>query len=279
MTATEKARRSDRIELELRVTISGTDAQGHDFMEETYTTLVGRHGAKIVLRRPLAPDQELTIRCEGSGRESDARVVGHLGEDEEGKYYSVKFLDPQVDVWGIEFPPLVESEGAVARVLLECIRCRSRELSYLDEYEMEVFEVHHQILHPCKQCRDTTSWRQSTGAATAELPSPAALAAATPPRSERKHPRMDLKVRACVRSAQFGEEVVSTTNVSRGGFAFNSPHRYVGGMMVQVSMPYSPVGGNIFTPARIAHVEDPPPDGKKMIGIAYVPMHNGWPAK
>jgi hypothetical protein len=277
MTPAEKTRRSDRIELELRITVSGTDAQGQDFMEETYTTIVGRHGAKIVFSRSLVPDQELTIRCEGSGRESEAWVVGYLGEDEEGKYYSVKFLDPQVEVWGIEFPPREESERAVARVLLECIRCRSRELNYLDEFETEVFEANHQVLHPCKQCRDRTLWRQSIGAATAELPTPslASLAVSTRSLNERKYPRMDLNLRACVRSPQFGEEVVSTTNVSRGGFAFNSWHSYVAGMMVQVSMPYSSAGGNIFTPARIAHVKDPPHDGQKSIGVAYVPMHKG----
>ena len=192
MTPTEKTRRSDRIELELRITVSGTDAQGQDFMEETYTTIVGRHGAKIVLSRPLVPDQELTIRCEGSGRESDAWVVGHLGEDEEGKYYSVKFLDPQVDVWGIEFPPLQESDRAVARVLLECVKCRSRELSYLDEFETEVFEANHQVLHPCKQCRDRTLWRQSVGAATAELQTPFCL----PPLPSRRALRISASTRA-----------------------------------------------------------------------------------
>lgn len=281
MTPTDITRRSDRIDLELRITVSGTDAQGQDFMEETYTTIVGRHGAKIVLARPLVPDQELTIRCAGSGRESDAWVVGHLGEDAEGKYYSVKFLDPQVDVWNIEFPPLQEAERAVERVLLECIRCRRREVNYLDEFETEVFEINHQILHPCKQCRDRTLWRRSAGKAAVE---PQTLSAPSPAvamrrKDARQHPRMDLNVKACIRSSEFAEEVVKTTNISRGGFAFESSHGYVAEMMVKVSVPYSPDGANIFTPARIAHVKDSPQDGRKIIGVAYIPTHNGWPAK
>jgi len=281
MIPTEKSRRSDRIELELRITVSGIDAQGHDFMEESYTTIVGRHGAKIVLSRPLVPDQEVMIRCEGSGRESAAWVVGHLGEDEEGEYYSVKFLDPQVDVWGIEFPPLQESERAVERVLLECIGCRSRELTYLDEFETEVFEANHEVSHPCKQCRDRTLWRKSVGTEAVEPQTPlvASLVVATRPQNERKHPRMDLHVKACVRSPEFGQEVVSTMNVSRGGFAFESAHRYAVGMMVQVSVPYSLEGANIFTPALIARVKDSGQDDRKIIGVAYVPMHKGWPAE
>ena len=47
MEPSDHVRRSDRIELELRITVSGTDAQGQDFMEETYTTIVGRQGAKL----------------------------------------------------------------------------------------------------------------------------------------------------------------------------------------------------------------------------------------
>jgi len=281
MMPTEKTRRSDRIALELRITVSGTDAQGQDFVEETYTTIVGRHGAKIVLSRGLVPDQELIIRCEGSGRESDARVLGRIGEDEEGKYYGVEFLDAEVDVWGIEFPPLEESEDAVERVVLECLRCKSRAVTYLDELEAEVFEANQSISRQCKRCKDTTLWSRSAGTETAEQldspvarPSPAARV-----QNERKNPRVNLNVKAAVRSSQFGEEVMATENVSRGGFAFKSLRAYTVGMMLQVSVPYSSGGANIFTPARIARVKDMPQEDVKVIGVAYIPVHKGWPAK
>jgi hypothetical protein len=279
MTPTANARRSDRIELELRIMVSGTDAQGQDFMEETYTTIVGRHGAKIVFGRSLVPDQELVIRCEGSGRETDAWVVGYVGQDAEGKYYSIKFLDPVVDVWGIEFPPLAESDGAVERVLLECVHCRGRELTYLDEFEAEVFETNHHLFRSCKHCGDRTTWRRSAGPAAVAPTAGAAPLPATPTQNKRKHPRMSLNVRACVRSPQFGEEMVSTVNISRGGVAFKSSRGYSAGMTVQVSVPYSPEGANIFTAARVARITDLPQESMKIIGLAYVPVHNGRPDK
>jgi PilZ domain len=281
MGHTANVRRSDRIELELRIMVLGTDAQGQDFMEETYTTIVGKHGAKIVLSRSLVPDQELIIRCEGSGRESDAWVVGHLGEDADGKYYSVKFLDPAADVWGIEFPPLAESEQAVERVLLECVHCQSRELTYLDGFEAEVFEANHHLSRSCKHCGDRTLWRQSVGSATVEAAAPASASLPVPPRTreQRKHPRMSLNVKASVRSPQFGEEIVSTVNISRGGIAFKSSRGYDEGMLVQIAVPYAPQGGNIFTAARVTHIKDLPQEGTRIIGVANVPIHKGWPER
>ena len=281
---TEKTRRSDRITVELHITVSGTDAQGVDFVVQTHTAIVGRHGAKIVLSRTLVPDQELTVRCEGSGRESDVRVVGRIGEDEKGTYYGVEFLDPEINLWDIEFPPLVESEKAVERLLLECLHCKSRELTYLDEFEAEVFEANQILSRACKRCTDTTLWRRSAEAESAEplaLPvapaSPAAAALRT--QNERKETRVDLHVKASVRSSQFGEELVATENISRGGFGFKSPHAYTAGMMLQVSVPYSPGAANIFTPARVARVQDLPEERTKFIGVAYVPVHKGWPGK
>ena len=86
-------------------------------------------------------------------------------------------------------------------------------------------------------------------------------------------------MKAAVRSSQFGEEVVATANVSRGGFAFKSARAYTAGMTLQVSVPYSSGGANIFTPARVARVKDIPQENVKVIGVAYVPVHKGWPAK
>jgi len=275
MVPADNTRRSDRIELELRISVSGTDALGKDFVEESYTTIVGRHGAKIVLRRRLAPDQEIVIRCEGSGREAPVRVIGQAGEDEEGTYYTVKFLDPGADVWGIEFPSIAESERAVERVFLECGGCGCRELTYLDEFETEVFEANRQVSHPCKQCRDRTMWRQSPGSPPVEPVAPPPPPVETRTQNERKHPRMGLNVKACIRSSQFDEEIVTTLNISRGGFAFQSSRAYTAGMAIQAAVPYAPGGANIFTAARVARIKDLPEEKKKIIGVAYLPAHEG----
>lgn len=257
---------------------------GQDFMDDTRTAIVSRHGAKILLKRTMVPDQEMTVRCQETGKECDARLVGQIGEQAGGKYYGIEFLDPEINLWDIEFPPLADAEKAVERVVLECLHCKSRELTYLDEFEAEVFEANQILSRACKRCTDTTLWRRSAEAETPEalaLPvvpaSPAAAALRT--QNERRETRVDLHVKASVRSSQFGEELVTTENASRGGFGFKSPHAYTAGMMLQVSVPYSLGAANIFTSARIAHVKDLPEERTKSIGVAYVPVHKGWPGK
>lgn len=83
----------------------------------------------------------MTIRCLTSGKEGDARVVGEFGEGEAGHVYGIRFLDPQLDLWGVAFPSVNESDVALGRVLLQCPGCKNREATYLDEFELEFLEA------------------------------------------------------------------------------------------------------------------------------------------
>ncbi len=284
----QRTRRSDRIVLELPIQVSGTDGLGHGFMEETRTLVLSRHGAKILGCHKLGPDQELSVRCHKTGKEVVARVVGQIGGGPGGYHYGVEFLDPDVNLWDIDFPPLVESEEAVARVLLECVRCHAQVLTYLNEFEAEVFEANGCLSRSCKRCTDTSIWKAATSQAPSEQiplpvkldPAPAA-APAVPLRTqnERKVVRVSLKITACIRHPQFGEEIVVTENVSRGGFRFKSPKCYSRDSIVEVAVPYSRGAGNIFTPARIEHAEQIPGEPLTSYGAAYIPVHKGWPGK
>lgn len=262
------------------------DGMGRGFVEPTRTLVLSRHGAKILLKRLLVPHQEVSIRCFETRKETDARIVGQIGKSSEGNFYGVEFLDPNVNVWDIEFPPLSESEKAVARVLLECVRCHTRELTYLNEFEAEVFEANRCLSRSCKRCTDTSVWKQSGAQPSAEqiaLPVPASASpappAATPVRSqnERKEVRVGIEMTACLRHPQLGEEVIATENVSRSGFAFKSPKYYGANAVVEVAIPYSRGAGNIFTPARIEHIEELPAEGLTRYGVSYIRVHKGWP--
>lgn len=285
---TQRTRRSDRISLELPIQVSGTDGLGRGFMEETKTLVLSRHGAKILLSRKLAPDQEVSILCRTTGQEEAARVVGQIGGEANGFYYGMEFLNQEANVWDIEFPPLSESEAAVGRVLLECVRCHTRELTYLNEFEAEVFEANQCLSRSCKRCTDTSIWKHAPAQTESEqIPLPVQAHDVPPPavetplrtRNERKDIRVGLKIQACVRDAQRGEEIVGTENVSRAGFAFKSTRPYGEGMVVEVSVPYSRGAGNIFTPARIEHVEQISSEGLTLYGVSYIPVHKGWPGK
>jgi hypothetical protein len=276
-------RRSDRVMIELPIVVTGTDCMGDMFLELASTTVVGRHGAKILLKRKLGPDQEVNLRCNATGRESEVRVVGQIGSTPEGTfYYGVALLDPDIGLWGIEFPPAEEAEGAVGRVLLECVRCHTRELVYLYEFEAEVLEANRYLSRYCRKCVDTSVWRETTLPAGEELPGevkPVPEPFPPPPKrtkNDRKHVRLDLKVNVCIHDPQYGEEVVVTENVSRGGFRFRSKKHYAEGWLIEVALPYTPGGPNIFAAARIMYAEELGMSGESVYGVAYVPAGQTW---
>jgi len=267
----EGRRASERIELETSIEVSGTDLRGFQFLERTQTLVIGRHGGKIALARPLAPQQEITIRCLATGLEADACVIGEIKKASGSYYYGIEFPNDEDNIWGIEFPPLSDSEGAIGRVVLECNGCKNRELIYLDDFELEVLEANEYLSRSCKRCRDASLWRKSQG----EMPGAEGAALGSPPpvpaqvQNKRREARREMRVTACVRSARFGQDLVTTRNVSRGGLCFTSPQEYAEGEAIEVAVPYSPGGGNIFLPAKIARVQLLAAEGTRIYGVAY----------
>jgi len=260
-------RRSDRISVELPIQVSGSDTMGREFFEEGRTDVIDRHGAKILVARKLAPQQELTIKCLENGREAAVRVVGQIEEGPGGHGYGVMLIDPHVDLWGIKFPPRGESEDAVGRVVLECLACHTREVAYLGEFELEVLEASQRLSRQCKLCADLTVWKKSFSEAP---PGPESAPVRPLEWSEkRREPRRELRVTACVRSRKLGEDIVMTHDVSRGGVCFESSRRYAAGLEVEVAIPYAKGGGNIFVAGRIAYVKESEASKSFICGLEY----------
>jgi hypothetical protein len=141
--------------------VSGTDlASGQDFTDKARTLQVSRTGGAIVLSRVLGPEQTVFIKCAATRKEAEARVVGQIGIQLDSHVYGVAMLGPSVDLWGVRFPDLSEAEKAVARVCLQCITCETREVCYLTEVELEVFDVNHNLSRSCNQCRECTRWKE-----------------------------------------------------------------------------------------------------------------------
>lgn len=272
------ARRSERVPIELDIQVWGTDGQGRGFSEDTRTEIVSPHGAKIRLSCKMVPEQELMVRCVKTGKESDIRVVGQIGGGPEGYFYGIQLLNQEVNLWGIDFPPLTESEKAVARALMECRRCHTQELVYFNEFEAEVFEANRSLSRQCKSCTDTTLWKQSLASTPSEpapQPAPAEAPQATVAAqgrtlNERKEVRIGLKMRACIRTKECGEEVFATENISRGGLSFKSANRYGVGTIVEVAIPYAPGASNVFAPAQVMHAEYLPDEGRIRYGLGNV---------
>lgn len=107
-TATDPAwgrRRSSRLDYTTPVVISGRDAQGQTFREQTVTTTVNLHGARLVTRRQILVGMQLTLEVPATG--STAKAVCVRAEVQPGSpssYIAVQLIRPE-NIWGVENPP------------------------------------------------------------------------------------------------------------------------------------------------------------------------------
>ena len=276
----EQTRRSDRIAIALPVEVFGTEVTGQDFFESTETHLLSRHGAAIVLKSRLAPLQQVTIRNLGNGKEATAQVIGPMGGRAEGSVYGFSLLNPQVNLWNINFPPISEAEKAVFRVLLECNACGQRELAYLDKLESEVFEANRKLTRPCCRCAEPTVWHLAAHDfaadrdAVLEKREPAAAKpknGASSSRNNRKHPRVRMKTTACIFQPGYGsEEIVRVEDISRGGLSFRTTNLYYLGTIIEVAAPFTAGAANVFIPARVVRVENRLDSKPRLYAVAYL---------
>src|SRR5271154_1755107 len=210
--ASAAQRRSARVSLTLLREASDKDINEQDFTRPARTMQINRTGAVILLDRDLRPDQRIDIRRLApteEHRRTQVRIVGQFGLQKEGFVYGVEILEPQSDIWNIEFPPIAESEEAVARMLLECTYCRSREVVYLNELELRGFETTRGTARLCKTCGVPSTWTQAPHGNEKKLASRAARgrrnpdeADETPPggeQRERTRRRLKTRLTACIR--------------------------------------------------------------------------------
>jgi len=288
----ERLRRSDRISISIPVEIFGADFTGEHFVEQCKTVVVSRHGATIIVSRKLAADLELILKRPGTKKEALVRVIGQIGGQHEGYVYGLALMDTNVNLWNIYFPELSESQSAVGRALLECSRCKNREIVYMNEVEAEVYEANLALQRNCSACGNSSVWKSVPGELVEDHPVPhpaegAAHPAPEPPAegesagpahaepppavvSRRKDLRIKSNMPACIRQPGFDEEVVTCDDISRGGLAFRSSKRYFLGSRIEVANPYAAGAANIFVPARIVFTQELPKEGLYKYGVSYL---------
>lgn len=290
----EGVRRSSRIPKEIGILLVGSDMEGRMFSEQTKTVVLSRHGAGIVSQYALSAEQELILRRLDTNKEAEVRVVGNLGAHGKSYTYGVAFLNPEADLWEIQFPSMTESEKQANRVLLQCSGCKAHEMVEQSDLESDVYLVNEGIVRTCKSCGSSTFWRrpiddtgeepvplEEAAAETEEKEEPAEARASASPDEEtavqpearienrRKHVRTKVSFEACVRSFTFGDDIVRCEDMSRGGLRFKSRKEYVARTEVEVAAPYSPGVPAIFVRAQIVHVEELKEEGRFRCGVCY----------
>ncbi|HEV2688419.1 MAG TPA: PilZ domain-containing protein, partial [Bryobacteraceae bacterium] len=232
----------------------------------------------IVLRRLLTPGQPLAIKCVGTGRETKALVVDQVeSKQEQGFLYGVDLFSSDTNIWEIHFPPVTESEMAAGRILMECVRCHTNALVYLNLSEIAMFQKNQSVSRICEPCNNVTVWSRAVlrklqleQPRLAVDPMTGEIEASTAQKDERTEARLPLSTDGCIRTAQYGEDIVQTENISESGASFKSPHPYAGGALVGVSIPYVKGGANVFVQARITWARATAEGGLIAHGLEYL---------
>lgn len=278
--ASASLRRTDRVSLTLLLEASGKNASGQEFKAPARTLLINRSGAVIILDQELAPDQFIHLQRRApheSHRKGQVRVVGQFGRQKDGHLYGIEMPDASMDLWGIEFPETAESTEAVARMLLECSYCRSREVAHLNEMELRGFETNRGIARHCKTCGVPSIWTQAPHEEEEKL-TPRKRRGSDPQSSvpesgeQRDRQRLRLKTRltACIRQSGADDELAVCEDISPIGMCFRSKRRYAADATIDVAVPYSPDAANIFLPARVVYSEEMPKAGLFRHGTEYL---------
>ena len=285
----EKMRRSSRIPKQIPILLVGSDMEGKVFSEQAKTVLLSRHGAGIVSEYKLSPEQELIMRSLETNQEAEVRVVGQLGSVGGSHTYGVAFLDQNIDFWGIEFPPVSQSEREANRVLLQCASCKAREMVEQSDLESDVYIVNEGIVRYCKQCGSSTVWKRADEAAESEaapprieeeedfaepeesesIDSPDDLKPTLMAENRRKHVRTKVNFKGCVRSFAHGDDIVACEDISRAGLRFRTRKHYSLKSDIEVAAPYSPGSLNIFVRGQVVHLEEVPGEKYFRCGVAY----------
>jgi hypothetical protein len=177
-------RSSGRIPKEIPILLIGSDLSGKVFSEPTKTVVLSLHGAGILSRHKLSPEQELVLRWPERNKETDIRIVGHIGTESAGHTYGVAFFDPDLNFWETDFPSVSPLEAQLGLISIACTVCKTIEKIEDTSVEADVCATNDGVIRICKRCATSTLWKpaphtihqQSAPANTSQLP----LLASTP---------------------------------------------------------------------------------------------------
>src|SRR5262252_7133619 len=243
--AHQPIRRRGRIVCRIAILLFGHDEEGTTFTERTHTVMLSLHGAGILSTHRFAPEQELILRMEETSREAVVRVVGEIATEGELHTYAVAFLDDGLDFWQTEFPPAQLSDARPMALPLECVSCGQRAEVTSGQFEYDMSQIHGGLTRHCAECGVLTVWRRADGKG--------------PSFAGEDKARARVSFFACVKTAQFGPDIVTCLDMSKGGVGFWSRNPYKKEMTIQIAVPYASEVKNapsIFVSGRITNVRE-----------------------
>jgi hypothetical protein len=104
-TDLNKARRSTRVFMRVRVVVAGKNADSRRFREACETIVINAHGGLMYLNQPLHMDCILVLTNPFTQEEQECRIVFLGDATEKGQRVGVEFLTPAPHFWGVDFVP------------------------------------------------------------------------------------------------------------------------------------------------------------------------------
>ena len=98
-------RRSQRVLMQVRIQVSGNDAQGRYFREETDTLAINAHGALILLHARITSGSMLKLQNNRTKEEQECHVVFLGPVRGEKAEIGLEFSAPRPQFWRVAFPP------------------------------------------------------------------------------------------------------------------------------------------------------------------------------
>jgi len=254
--ANKNLRRSERVLLNLRVRVSAPAERGEQFLGEGQTIDVSHDGAAIVLDRDFSIGQTIKVRRVGVDKEAEARVVGKYKDHASNSHvFGIALTENNVNLWDIVFPAAANLEKAVLRALLRCVACGRLEVSYLNEFESDLFLNHHSVARLCAQCGGWTTWIRPYGSVSESLDGAGEPGVSdSVAQNHRSHERLRTETVGCIRNAALGNEVVLVSDLGREGMSFFSSNLYPEGTSVEMAIPYTSKAPNVFSLVKVVAV-------------------------
>lgn len=98
-------RRSLRLWMSIPVSVSGKNADGKNFREDTEPVVVNRHGGLLFLYQPVKVGTNVTLTNRVTNEEQACRVASLRRASDKGMHVGIEFLLSSPSFWGVEFPP------------------------------------------------------------------------------------------------------------------------------------------------------------------------------
>jgi hypothetical protein len=256
----KSSRRSERVLLRIPIRVVGKDTHGNAFDETTYTLVVNRSGALIVVAHLLQPGVVIKITNIKSQISCSFEVVMRAAESLSGTpEWGVKCLEPEIEIWGVHFParPEGHADAGLIHVLLECRECTSREMAALTVEQYRRLEAQSRLPRPCPKCRVIRDWEfvvteVGLGGISPSLQVPSA--SGLTPRDEadrRRDKHLAVKLPLEIRFPDGSEETSTTENISESSLCFACDLEMQIGDRLYVSVGLDPPSEQRDIPARI----------------------------